>query len=172
MEKQTAKMTVEEKFDALYNAANKAWDGAFGGWEWYEDNVETKKYVLGEKDKSNGFAFFLAGCRDTYGGLFWVEYDAKKDTVGVFVKNRPIHGKFKDEMKTLFEKYAPFNMQVKYERNSTPVLWRVEKVEPKDFLQFFKDFRKAYDECYPLFYMFTVSAKAWYDGFCIDSTDC
>ena len=43
-------MTVEEKFDALYNAANKAWDGAFGGWEWYEDNVESKKYVLGEKD--------------------------------------------------------------------------------------------------------------------------
>ena len=68
-------MIVEEKFDALYNAANKAWGGAFEGWEWewYEDNVESKKYVLGEKDKSNGFAFFLAGCRDIYGGLFWLE---------------------------------------------------------------------------------------------------
>jgi hypothetical protein len=75
-------------------------------------------------------------------------------------------------MKSLFEKYAPFNMQVKYERNSTPILWRVEKLEPKDFLQFFKDFRKAYDEFYPLFYMFTVSAKAWYDGFAIEGADC
>ena len=78
----------------------------------------------------------------------------------------------KDDLKTLFEKYAPFNMQVKYERTSTPVLWRVEKLEPKDFLQFFKDFRKASDECYPLFYMFTVSAKEWYDGFYIEGADC
>lgn len=165
-------MTIEEKFDALYNAANKAWKGAFEGWEWYEDSVASKKYVLGEKNQGNGFAFFLAGCRDSYGGLFWVEYDAQKDTVGIFVKERPIQEKFKEDLKSLFEKYAPFQMQVKYERTSTPVLWRVEKVEPENFLQFFKDFRKAYDEFYPLFYMFTVSAKAWYDGFSIASSDC
>lgn len=172
MEKKAVSMTIEDKFNALYDAANKAWDGAFEGWEWYENDVESQKYVLGEKNKGSGFTFFLAGCRDTYGGWIWVEYDAKKDTVGLFIKDRPIQEKFKDDLKTLFEKYAPFNMQVKYERTSTPVLWREEKIEPKDFLQFFQDFRKAYDEFYPLFYMFSVSAKGWYDGFCIEGSGC
>ena len=59
-----------------------------------------------------------------------------------------------DDLKTLFEKYAPFNMLVKYERKSTPVLWREEKLEPKDFLQFFKEFRN---------YNFFVGRK---DAFC------
>ena len=172
MKKNVATMTIKDKFDALYNAANKAWDGAFDGWEWDESNVESKRYVLGEKTNTNGFAFFTAGCRDIYGGLIWVEYDAKEDTLGIFVKDRPIQEKFMDDLKTLFEKYAPFNMQVKYERKSTPVLWRKEKVEPKYFLQFFKEFRKAYDEFYPLFYMFSVSAKGWYDGFYIEGSDC
>ena len=28
------------------------------------------------------------------------------------------------------------------------------------------------NENYPLFYMFTVSAKEWYDGFAIKGSDC
>ena len=57
-------------------------------------------------------------------------------------------------------------------KNLNKMADEVEKLEPKDFLQFFKDFRKAYDEFCPLFYMFTVSAKAWYDGFAIEGADC
>ena len=63
-------------------------------------------------------------------------------------------------------------MKVSYEGKTTPVISRKEKVEPKDFLQFFREFKKAYDEYYPLFYMFTVSAQQWYDGFYIDFCDC
>lgn len=63
-------------------------------------------------------------------------------------------------------------MKVSYERNTTPIISRKEKVETKDLLQFFKEFKTAYKENYPLFYMFTVSAKAWYDGFNIFGSGC
>ena len=72
----------------------------------------------------------------------------------------------------LFEKYSPFNMKISFEGESTPIISRIDKVEPQDFVKFFRDFRAAYDEYYPLFYMVTVSAVKWYDGFYIAGADC
>ena len=165
-------MTNDQKLDALYKAVNNAWDDAFDGWEWDESENKPGVFVFGEPSNKNGFTFYLAGCEDTYGGWIWIEYDPAKDIVGIFIKDRPIQVKFKDDLKALFEKYSPFNMQVSFERRTTPVIWRKEKVEPKDFLKYFREFRKAYNENYPLFYMFTVSAKEWYDGFAIEGADC
>ena len=140
--------------------------------EWGESENNSKMFVFGEKTNENGFAFFLAGCEDTYGGWIWIEYEPEKDMVGVYIKDRPIQAKFKEDLKSLFEKYAPFNMKVSFERSTTPILSRKEKVETKDLLKFFKEFKKAYNEYYPLFYMFTVSAKEWYEGFNIYGSDC
>ena len=165
-------MTIEEKKEALYEAVNSAWDGAFDGWEWEESEDNPNAFVLGEKTGGNGFAFFLMGCEDIFGGLIWVEYEPEKDMVGIYVKYTSIQAKFKEDLEALFEKYSPFNMTVSYKSDLTPVISRKEKVEPKDFTKFFKEFKKAYDEYYPLFYMFTVSAKEWYDGFCIEGSDC
>ena len=114
----------------------------------------------------------MAGCRDLYGGIIWVEYNPEDDIVGIYIKDRPIQPKFKEDVVHLFEKYAPFNMKVSFEGESTPIIFRKEKVEPQDFIKFFQDFRAAYDEYYPLFYMVTVSAIKWYDGFYIEGADC
>ena len=165
-------MTSEQKMDALYRVVNSAWDDAFDGWDWDEIEEKPGVFIIGEPTNENGFTFFLAGCRDTYGGWIWVEYEPEKDIVGIYIKDRPIQAKFKDDLKYLFEKHSPFNMKVSFERQTTPVVSRKEKVEPKDFLKFFKEFRKAYNEYYPLFYMVSVSAKGWYDGFCIEGSDC
>ena len=165
-------MTDDQKLNALYNAANKAWGDVFDGWDWDESEKNPNRFILGEKTTENGFAFFLAGSEDAYGGLFWIEYEPEKDLVEIYVKEEPIQPKFKEDLKTLFEKYAPFNMSVSFERGTTPVLSRKETVETKDLLNFFKEFKKAYNEYYPLFYMFTVSAKEWNDGFGIYSCDC
>lgn len=165
-------MTVEQKLEALYNAVNKAWDDAFDGWEWDEPDGKNKPYILGERHPENGFAFFVAVNDNYCGGYIWIEYDPKKDIVGIFIKDSPIHAKFTEDLKNLFEKYAPFDMTVSYERKTTPILSRKAMVEPKDFLKFFKDFRTAYKENYPLFYMFTVSAKDLYEGSCVVSGDC
>ena len=163
-------MTIEQKKEALYKALNAAWDGAFEGWEDFEESGKIS--ILGVRTNDEGFTFYLAGCRDSYGGWIWIEYEAEKDIVGVYIKDRPIQAKFKDDLKSLFEKHSPFGMKVSYERKTTPVISRKEKVEPKDFVKFFREFRKAYNENYPLFYMFTVSAKEWYDGFSIEGADC
>lgn len=165
-------MTIEEKKEALCNAINTAWDDAFFDWELVESKEDPKILILGEKTPQNGCLFFLAGCRDTYGGWIWIEYAPEKDLVGIYIKNRPIQEKFKEDLKKLFEKYSPFNMTVSYERENIPVIFRKEKVEPKDFLNYFREFRNAYDEYYPLFYMVSVSAKKWYDGFYIGFADC
>ena len=166
-------MTTEQKKEALYKAINTAWDGAFEGWGDFEKSEKDPNVgIMGVRTNDEGFAFFLAGCRDTYGGWIWVEYDPTKDIVGIFIKDRPIQAKFKEDLKALFEKYSPFGMKVSYERKTTPVISRKEKVEPKDFVKFFRDFRTAYDEYYPLFYMVSVSAIKWYDGFYIAGADC
>ena len=165
-------MTIEEKNEALYNAVNSAWNDAFFEWDPLELEGEPNVFIMGEKNPEKGFIFYLAGCRDTYGGYIWVEYEPEKDMVGIYIKDRPIQSKFKEDLKTLFEKHSPFNMKVSYECESIPIISRKEKVEPKDFLQFFREFKKAYDEYYPLFYMFTVSAQQWYDGFYIDFCHC
>ena len=164
-------MTSEQKLDALHQAVNYAWDDAFDGWEW-EESDKPGVFILGEPSDKHGFTFFLAGCEDAYGGWIWVEYNPESDMVGVYIKDRPIQPKFKEDIQTLFEKHAPFSMRVVFEENAVPVIMREEQVDPADFLNFFQDFRKAYDEYYPLFYMVSVSAKEWYDGFSIAGSDC
>lgn len=158
-------MTIEQKLDALYDAVNNAWDYAFDGWEWDESEDSPNRFVLGEKTNENGFTFFLAATEDSYGGWIWIEYEPETDIVEVFIKDKPIQEKFKEDLKNLFEKYSPFNMKVSYERNTTPILSRMAVVEPEEFFEFFNEFKKAYKDNYPLFYMFTVSAKEFYDGF-------
>lgn len=165
-------MTIEQKKEALCKAIEIAWDDAFGGWDDLYMANHPNVPVMGNETRDDGFAFFLAGCRDVYGGWIWVDYEPEKDIVGIYIKNRPTLPKFKEDLKALFEKHSPFGMKVSFEGETTPVIFRKEKVEPKDLLEFFREFRKAYDENYPLFYMFTVSAKAWYDGFAIEGADC
>ena len=163
---------IEKKKEDLYDAVNKAWDNVFDGWEWIESESNPNMFILGENDPENGFAFFLAGCEDSYGGIIWIEYEPEKDMVGVYIRERSIQAKFTEDLKNLFEKYSPFDMKVSFKWKTVPIISRKEKVEPKDLLNFFKDFRKAYNEYYPLFYMFSVSAKEWYDGFSILGSDC
>ena len=165
-------MTIEEKNEALVNAVNKTWDNAFYDWEMEQDKDNPNLYLLGDRTNENGYLFFLAGCRDTYGGWVWIEYEPNEDTVGIYIKDRPIQSKFKEDITHIFEKYSPFGMKVRYEGESTPVIFRKEKVLPEDFEKFFREFRNAYDEYYPLFYMVSVSAKKWYDGFYIAFADC
>ena len=164
-------MTNEQKLETLYKAVNTAWDDAFDGWEW-EESDKLGLFILGEPSNENGFTFFLAGCEDTYGGWIWIEYEPEKNIVGLYIKDRPIQTKFKDDLKALFAKHAPFDMKLTFERQTTPILSRKEKVETKDLLKFFREFRKAYKEYYPLVYMVSVSAKEWYDGFNIAGSDC
>lgn len=165
-------MTKEQKLEALFKAVNKSWKGAFDGWEWASCDEESQRYLLGEPMTFWGFAFFLTGCEDIYGGVIWLEYEPEKDLVGIYVKDRAIHPKFKDDMKALFEKHAPFGMKVSFGEKDIPILSREEKVAPKDLVKFFDEFKEAYRENYPLFYMFTVSAKSWYDGFSVAGSDC
>ena len=160
-------MTIEEKNEALCNAVNSAWNDAFFDWEALETEEDPNVFIIGVKYSGKGLSFYLAGCKDSYGGRIWIEYEPEKDLVGIYIKDRPIQPKFKEDLKKLFEKHSPFNMKVSYEGESTPIISRKEKVEPKDFITFFGEFKKAYDEYYPLFYMFSVSAIKWYDGFYI-----
>ena len=95
-------MTVEEKNEALYNAVNSAWNDSFDGWEELDKSEDNPNvFILGEKYPENGFIFYLAGCRDLYGGWIWVEYEPEKDLVGVYIKDRPIQPKFKEDLKSL-----------------------------------------------------------------------
>ncbi len=165
-------MTVEQKLEALYEAVNEAWDNAFEGWEWSEPFVEWEPYVLGEKYPENGFAFFLGGCEAFFNGLIWIEYKPEEDIVGICVEGRPIKDYLIEDLKNLFEKHSPFNMTVSYHSKTIPVISRKEKVEPENFLKFFKEFKDAYEEYYPLFMMFTVSERDFYDGTCVTSGDC
>ena len=165
-------MTNDQKLNALYEAVNSAWNDAFDGWDWEESEENSGVFILGEPSNENGVAFFLAGCEDVYGGWIWIEYMPEEDFVSIYIKDRPVQPKFKEDLKNLFEKHSPFGMQLVYEDESTPIIMRDEKVAPKDLLKFFKEFREAYKENYPLFYMVSVSAKEWYDGFCVEGSEC
>lgn len=126
-------MTVEQKLETLYTAVNKAWGDAFDGWEWEEPESKSKPYVLGEKHPEYGFAFFLGGCEDFWGGLIWVEYEPEKDIVGIYIKERPIKDYLIEDLKNLFEKHAPFNMKVSYQRKTTPYYPEKKKLNLKTF---------------------------------------
>ena len=157
---------IEQKLDALRQAIDNAWGGDVSGWDLEEDWDKPGLYTIGEKTNDNGdLILFLSSNENTHCGWVWVEYEPEKDMVGIYIKDRPIQAKFKEDLQALFEKYAPFGMKLSFERKTTPVISRKEKVEIKDLPKFFKEFRKAYNEHYPLFYMVTVSAKEWNENF-------
>ena len=161
-------MTIEEKKQALHSAIDKAWGRTpFYGAKWHESKPNL--FVLGEKTFKTGCLLLTAMMIDIEctinSGIIWFEYEPEKDLVGIYIKEGSIQQKFKEDFKALFEKYAPFNMKMTYERKTTPIISRVEKVEPKGFVQYLKEFKKAYRENYPLFYMFTVGRKDWYESF-------
>ena len=39
-------MTNEKKMAALYDAASKAWNNAFDGWNWLEISGKQKRFLL------------------------------------------------------------------------------------------------------------------------------
>ena len=165
-------MMVEQKLETLYNAVNKAWENAFVGWQWEEPETKYEPYILGERHPEYGYAFFVAANEDYRGGYIWIEYEPEEDIVGIYIKESPIKEYLVEDLKNLFEKYSPFNMKVSYQSKTTPVIFREEKVEPENFLEYFKEFKVAYKKYYPLFYMFTVSTNEMDDGICITSGDC
>jgi hypothetical protein len=164
-------MTNEEKVELLFTAANKSWNNAFEGWECSEIKGKSKRFLLGENKPQYGFAFFIGANEDMYNGIIWIEYAPEKDMVELYIKGRPIQEKFKEDFKALFEKYSPFGMTVSYSRNN-PVFAKKAKVEPADIPAFFNDFKNAYKDYYPLFYMFTGGEKELYEGFYIMGEDC
>lgn len=166
-------MTIEEKKEALRNALSEALCSTFELIQWEESKDKPNVFVLDRKESARvERTCYLAGCHDVFGGTISIEYNPKQDTVRFLIKDRPIQAKFKDDLLNLFDKHSPFGMQLSFDDKLTPILSREEKVEPQDFQVFLNEFRKAYDEYYPLFYMITVSATEWYDGFHVRTTLC
>lgn len=169
-------MTINEKKEALRDALSEVWENSVFNYEWikWEASEESANaFVLsGKVSERERYTFYLAGCEDAWGGMIYVDYAPEEDLVGIYIKDRPIQAKFKDDLLNLFKKHSPFNMKLSFDDEMTPLLSRKEKVAPKDFQNFLGEFRKAYDEYYPLFYMISVSAVKWYDGFQIRSTHC
>lgn len=163
-------MTNEEKLELLFDSTNRVWKNTFDGWEW--DEVNPNRFLLGENNEKNGFAFFVGVNGVINSGLFWIEYEPEIDQVEVFVKGSAVIDEFKDDFKNLFEKYSPFNMKVSFDENSVPLLSRKEIVKPEDFDTFFTEFKEVYQAYYPLFYMFTISEKQLNEGFYIEGMDC
>lgn len=166
-------MTVERKKNMLRSALSEAWCSTFELIQWEESKDKPNVFVLDRKEgERSERTCYLAGCHDICGGTISIEYNPTQDIVRLLIKDRPIQPKFKEDLLNLFDKYSPFGMKLSFDDELIPILSREEKVEPEDFLNFFNEFRKAYDEFYPLFYMITVSAVEWYDGFNIRSTYC
>ncbi len=166
-------MTIEEKKEALRNALSEVLCSSFELIQWEESKDKPNVFVLDRKESTRQeCTCYLAGCHDVFGGIISIEYNPKQDTVKFLIKDRPIQAKFKDDLLNLFDKHSPFGMKLSFDDKLTPILSREEKVEPQDFQVFLNEFRKAYDEYYPLFYMITVSATEWYDGFNVRTTHC
>ena len=166
-------LTIEQKKEALRNALSEVLSSVFGVIEWEKSTDSPHSFILDRKESERAVrTMYLAGCRDAWGGTISVKYNPADDIVGFYIKDRPIQAKFKDDLLSLFDKYSPFAMKLSFDEKMTPILSREEKVEPKDFQNFLNEFRKAYDEYYPLFYMITVCATEWYDGFAVRNTYC
>lgn len=165
-------MTIEQKKEALRNAASKELSSVYDLYKWKKVTGSENLFVLSGECGSEVRKAYLAGCEDAWGGEIFIDYNPAEDIVGIYIKDRPIQEKFKDDLMVLVEKYAPFKMQLSFDKDLSPLLSRTEKVEPQNFSKFFKEFKKEYDENFPLFYMISVSAKEWYDGFSIRETYC
>lgn len=155
-------MTNEEKQKVLYADINESWDNAFDGWLWFEAEGNPNRFILGENHPElTGLAFFV-GMNDWWpSGTIWIEYEPEKDAVEIIMEGRPIEEQFIGDFKALFEKYSPFGMEVTF-KEAIPVISKKATVEPTNFLEFFDDFKEAYEEYYPLFYMFSAE---FFEGF-------
>lgn len=163
----------KQKLGALRQAVDTAWGGDVSGWDLEEAWDKPGMYTIGEKTNDNGdLILFLGSNENTHSGWIWIEYEPAKDLVGIYIKDRPIQEKFKEDIMALFEKHAPFGMKLSFEQQTTPVISKKERVEVENLPKFFMDFRKTYNEYYPLFYMVSVSAKEWNEGFFVLSSYC
>ena len=165
-------LTNREKMKALKTSASENVCIVYDYYVWKRTETDSNTFLLSGDLGSEVRKSHLAGCHDVWGGEIFIDYNPEEDLVGIYVKDRPIQEKFKDDLLALVDKHAPFKMQLSFDSDLTPLLSRKEKVEPQDFAEFFKEFCAAYEENYPLFYMITVSAKKWYDGFATRSSDC
>ena len=169
-------MTIEQKKEALREALSKAWNCSTFNFEWikWEESKDSSQTLVlsGKVSDNERYTFHHAGCKDVWGGQIYIDYNPEEDLVGIYIKERPIQAKFKDDILSIFMKHSPFGMSLSFDEEMTPLLAKKSKVEPKDFLEYLGEFRKAYDEYYPLFYMISVCAVKWYDGFFIGTTHC
>ena len=170
-------MTNEQKKDVLRKALAETWDRMFEDFEWEESKDSPNSFMWGNKVREQGsypsyeYTFYLAGCTDLYGNTIDVEYNPEEDMISIYIKDRPIQAKFKDDIVAIFEKYSPFNMELSFGDNLIPTLTRREKVSPNGFSAFLGEFCKAYEEYNFLFYMITICATEWYDGFQIRASE-
>lgn len=164
-------MTTEHKKEALLKALGETWAKMLSDWKWKTSTGNPNSFVLDGNEGPYVFTPYLAGCCDAWDSELCVEYTPEEDIVGIYLKYRPIKAKFKDDLAEIFEKHSPFQMSLSFDDNLTPVISRRAKVAPKDFKTFLGEFRKVYDENYPLFYMVTVSAIEWYDGFRVECSE-
>ncbi len=100
-----------------------------------------------------------------------VEYSPTEDLIEIYLTHRPIKEKFKEDLVNLFAKHTPFNMDLSFDEKMTPIVSKKEKIEPTAFKDFLGEFRQAYNEYYPIFYMIAVCETEWYDGFSFNCYD-
>ena len=163
-------MTIEQKKEALLKELGEIWKMS-SGWKWKASKDNPNLFVLDGKEGPYIFTPYLAGCVDAWDSELKIEYTPEDDLIGICLKYRPIKAKFKEDLASIFEKHSPFQMVLTFDDKLTPIISRKAKVSPDDFKTFLDEFRKVYDENYPLFYMMTVSAIEWYDGFRIRCTE-
>ena len=164
-------MTNEEKKEVLRKAISEIWSRMFGDFKWEASKENPDSFTWEKKIGPYEYTYYLAGCRDLWGNTIDLEYNPEEDIVGIYVKDRPIQEKFKDDIESLWRKYSPFDMELSFDDELAPTLSRKEKVEPNEFAEFLNGFRKAYDEYNFLFYMITICATEWYDGFYITASE-
>lgn len=164
-------MTIEQKKQALSNALAETWDRMFRSFEWKASKEKPNSFTWKNKIGPYEYTFYLVGCTDLYGNTIDIEYNPEEDVITIYVKDRPIQARFKDDIVAIFEKYSPFNMELSFDDDLVPTLSRKEKVYPSDFSTFLGEFCKAYEEFNFLFYMITICATEWYDGFEIRASE-
>ena len=135
-------MTIEQKKEALRNAASKELSSVYDLYKWKKVTGSENLFVLSGECGSEVRKAYLAGCEDAWGGEIFIDYNPEEDIVGIYIKDRPIQEKFKDDLMVLVEKYAPFKMQLSFDKDLSPLLSRTEKVEPQNFSRFFEEFKK------------------------------
>lgn len=164
-------MTIEQKKEALLNALGESWDKMFCNFKWKASENNANLFELsGELGPYNPIPY-LAGCIDANSSLICVEYNPKEDHIGIYLKYRPIESKFKNDLVNIFDKHSPFDMKLSFDETLTPTISKEEIVKPTEFAEFLNNFRKAYNEYFPVFYMVTVCETEWYDGFAFKCYD-